>query len=65
METLIVRPENKTQSNAIKAVLKALNVSFEKQEEAYDAKFVSKIKKSAAEFDAGKYKTIKTEDLWK
>lgn len=58
METLIVRPGNKAQSNAVKAILKALNGSFEKQEEVYNAKFANKIKKSDAEFDDGKYETI-------
>ncbi|SDG21454.1 hypothetical protein SAMN05421827_104152 [Pedobacter terrae] len=31
METLIVHPENKAQLNAVKQVLKAMTVSFEKR----------------------------------
>ncbi|WP_345231547.1 DUF2683 family protein [Olivibacter ginsenosidimutans] len=47
METFIVYPENKAQANAIKAILKALNVSFQKTTEhrTYDEDFVKKIKK--------------------
>lgn len=66
METFIVHPENKTQANAIKAVLKALNISFERtSEKMYDPDFVKKIKKSETQFENGQFQTIKTEDLWK
>ena len=34
METLIVEPQNKKQLNAIKAFLKALNVSFRREDES-------------------------------
>ena len=66
METFIVHPENKTQANTVKAVLKALNVSFEKtSDKAYNPSFVKKIEKSEEEFRNGQFKTVKTEDLWK
>jgi hypothetical protein len=66
METFIVHTENKTQANAIKAVLKALNVTFEKtNEKPYNPQFVKKIKKSDEEYKAGRFKTVKTEDLWR
>ncbi|SEK78146.1 DUF2683 family protein [Parapedobacter koreensis] len=66
METFIVHPENKAQANAIKAVLKAMNISFEKTSgKTYDPSFVKKIKKSEEEFRNGQFKSIKTEDLWK
>lgn len=66
METFIVHPENKDQANALKAVLKAMNISFEKASDSnYDPGFVKKIKKSEKEFENGQSKTIKTEDLWK
>ena len=66
METLIVHPENKEQATAIKAVLKALNIAFErKTEHTYNSAFVKKIKKSEEDFEKGQFKTLKTEDLWK
>ncbi|SFB91817.1 hypothetical protein SAMN05421747_10295 [Parapedobacter composti] len=66
METFIVHTENKAQANAIKAVLKASNITFEKTtEKPYNSEFVKKIQKSDQEYKAGQFKTIKTEDLWK
>ncbi len=64
METLIVHPDNEAQLTAVKAVLKALNISFEKKK-YYDSDFVKKIKDSETSFRKGKFKTVKTEDLWK
>lgn len=64
METLIVHPDNEAQLTAVKAVLKALNVSFEKKKD-YDPDFVKKIKDSEISFRKGKFKTVNTEDLWK
>ena len=38
----------------------------EKEEECpYDKKFMAKTERSRKEFEAGKYKAIKVEDLWK
>ncbi|WP_390937459.1 DUF2683 family protein [Parapedobacter soli] len=66
METFIVHTENKTQANAIKAVLKALNVTFERTtERPYNSEFVKKIERSDQEYKEGRFKTVKTEDLWK
>ena len=66
METFIVRPANKMQANAIKAVLKALDITFERTtEEPYDSEFVEKIAKSDQEYKEGRFKSIKTENLWK
>ncbi len=60
METLIVHPDNEVQLTAVKA----LNVSFEKKKD-YDPDFVKKIKDSETAFRKGKFKTIRTENLWK
>ena len=65
MESLTIHPENKAQLTAVKAVLKALKISFEKNENSYNPEFVKKIKESEADFANGKFETIKTEDLWK
>ncbi|ADY52887.1 hypothetical protein Pedsa_2339 [Pseudopedobacter saltans DSM 12145] len=63
METLIVRPENKEQLEAIKAFLKALKINFEKKEytENYDPEFVKTIKVAEERAD---YKTIDPHNLW-
>ena len=42
---------------------KALNIPFEKSN--YNAAFVAKIKKGDKDRKLGKYKVIKTEDLWR
>jgi len=65
METLIVHPENKAQLNAIKQVLKAMKISFEKKEKPYNPEFVAKIQESDQNYKDGKFKIIKVEDLWK
>jgi hypothetical protein len=43
METLTIHPENSDQLEAVKAVLKALKIPFERQESPYDNEFVKKI----------------------
>lgn len=65
MQTLIVQPKNRKELAAVKAALKALGVSFKKEEvePPYDAEFVAKIERSKAEVRAGKTTTVKPEDL--
>jgi DNA-dependent RNA polymerase auxiliary subunit epsilon len=54
------------QIDAIKAVLKALNIKFEvAKEKPYNPEFVTKIQESKAQYKKGNYAVIKTEDLWK
>ena len=65
MESITIYPENKAQLTAVKAVLKALKISFEKADNTYNPEFVKKIKDSEKDFKNGNFKTIKTEDLWK
>ncbi|MCX2433281.1 MULTISPECIES: DUF2683 family protein [unclassified Pedobacter] len=65
METLIVHPENKAQLNAVKQVLKAMKISFEKEEKPYNPEFVAKIQESDQNYRDGKFKIIKVDDLWK
>lgn len=58
--------ENDSQLDAIKAFMKALKIKFEVQKESpYDQSFVTKILKGDEEFKKGKFKAIKTSDLWK
>lgn len=65
MATVIAHPESKEKLAALKAFMKALNISFEENKSPYNAKFVNKINQSNNDFEAGKFKAIKTDDLWK
>ncbi len=65
MAILIAHPENKEKSAALKAVMKALGIRFEETESPYNPEFVEKIVRSEEDFKAGKFKAIKTDDLWK
>ena len=62
MEAITIHPENKEQFSAIKAMLKAFKIPFEKNGEGdtYDPAFVEKIKK--AEEDTEGTITLKTEE---
>lgn len=69
MQTLIIHPDNKEKLEAVKAVLKALNVLFEtKSEKPYNPEFVKKILAGDKDYKAGKGKKITVEELdslWK
>lgn len=65
MQSIIVHPENKAQLAALKAIFKAMKISFEKKEDTYNPEFVEKIIQSDQDYKEGRYTTIKTEDLWK
>ncbi len=66
METLIVRPKNQKQLATVEAVLKALNVAFQKEEKSqYNSEFVAKILEGSKEIAEGKGTKIPLEDLWK
>ncbi len=63
METLIVRPENKKQLAALKAVMKALNITYEKEKAHYDPEFVAKIQESRAQVKRGETRVIDIDSL--
>ncbi len=70
MQTLIVQPESSDKLEAVKAVLKALKVKFVAQdapegENFYSDEFEDKMKRAEADKKAGRFKAIKTADLWK
>lgn len=66
METLIVQPKGKKQLATVKAVLKALDVTFKKEKGShYNPEFVAKILKGSKEISEGKGTKIPLEDLWK
>ncbi|GGB22456.1 MULTISPECIES: DUF2683 family protein [Mucilaginibacter] len=67
METFIVHPENKEQSAAVKAFLKALKINFEKHDQgSYNAEFVEQVLAGETARKAGKKGVrVNTDDLWK
>jgi hypothetical protein len=64
--TIIAHPKNKKQEAAIEAVLKALNVSFQKDDGApYNPEFVAEIKESLADVKKGNYTALDpSKSLW-
>lgn len=65
METLVIHPKNKKQPDAIKAVLKALEIDFKKEEKPYRPDFVEKIRRGEQAFQEGKGVKVDIENLWK
>jgi len=65
METIILKYDKKNASieKALELML-TLGVEIEKAPN-YNPDFVKKIEESERQFKNGKYKTIKTADLWK
>ncbi|HTE00668.1 MAG TPA: DUF2683 family protein [Mucilaginibacter sp.] len=53
MDALIVYPENKEQLTALKAVMKAMKVSFEQKSEIYPNHVIDGVKESLKEADEG------------
>jgi len=66
MEIIIAHPQNTEKLKAVKAVLKALDISFEtKADSTYDPAFVSKILQGQQDIKNGKGTKIKVQNLWK
>jgi hypothetical protein len=67
METVIMHPKNKEQLDALKAVAKALKVTFETdRNSAYDPAFVAKVLAGEKEKNEGKKGLrVDVENLWK
>ena len=66
MQTLLIFPEKRKEMQAVKAVLKALNVRFEeKDEDVYDPEFVAKIEEGRREIAEGKGVKMDIKSLWK
>ncbi|MCZ4224397.1 DUF2683 family protein [Pedobacter rhodius] len=65
METLIVHPENKAQLSALKAFMKAFNISFEENKQPYNAEFVEKMKVSKQQAKEGNTIKVSLDDIWK
>lgn len=67
METLIIQPKTKEESNLFEQLAKVLKVPLKKTKDKspYNPKFVEKIKQSEKNFEAGNFTAVKIEDLWK
>jgi hypothetical protein len=53
MDALIVYPENKEQLTALKAVMKAMKVTFEQKSEVYPDHVINGVKESLKQSDEG------------
>lgn len=65
MSTLIVHPENKEQLSALKAFLKAFNITFEENKQPYNEKFVAKMKVSKSQAASGETVKVTLDEIWK
>jgi len=54
MDALIVYPENRKQLTALKAVMKAMKISFEQKSEIYPDYVINGVKESLKEANEGK-----------
>ena len=62
MDALIVYPENNEQLNALKAVMKAMKISFEQKSDVYPDHVIAGVRKSLRQADEGQlipYKGIR------
>ena len=59
MDALIVYPENRQQLDALKAVMKAMKVSFEQKKEVYPDHVLAGVKEALQQIDEGKGKPYK------
>ncbi|MFC4212128.1 DUF2683 family protein [Pedobacter lithocola] len=65
MGTLIVHPENKEQLSALKAFMKAFNITFEENKQPYNADFNNKMKISKQQAKDGKTVKLSLDEIWK
>ncbi len=68
MEAITIHPQNGKQLQAIKAVLKAMKIPFEKfkiKESLYDSEFVKMIEESEQQVKEGKTKYLSMDELAK
>lgn len=68
MEAITIHPKDEEQLTAIKYLLKIMKIPFDDSKEErdfYNPEFEAKMEKAAEDKKAGRYKAIKTEDLWK
>ena len=65
METIVVHPDNKEQSEALKTFMKAFKISFEEEPSSYDPEFVAMVLQGDEDLKAGKGVKVDVDNLWK
>lgn len=68
MEAIIIHSIDEEQSKVIKYILNTLNVPFNKtkvKENFYNEDFNAKMERASLDKKEGRFKAIKTENLWK
>ena len=64
MNDIIVKPKNKAQKEALKELLKKMEIEFEDvRMEIYNPEFVADVIKAKKEAEAGKYTVVDVENL--
>ncbi|MFZ1561293.1 MAG: DUF2683 family protein [Saprospiraceae bacterium] len=64
MNDIIVKPKNKAQKEALKEVLKKMEIEFEDvKKEIYNPEFVHDVMIAKEEVEAGKYAVIDVDNL--
>ena len=66
METILIRPKSKEQIKVFEEMAKALKIPFElKEDSRYKPEFIAMVRKADKDFESGKGKKIKLDDIWK
>lgn len=63
MYNILLRPKNKKQFKAIKALVKAFEIDFQ-EEEIYSPEFIAKMKEGDEDIKNGRTTKIKPADIW-
>jgi len=61
MTAILIKPKDRSQAAAIKKILKALDIPFERSEPSYNPDFVEKIQQAEEEIEKGKVTRISKE----
>ncbi len=64
MDSILIAPKTKKEFDLLTQILKSMKIAFQ-IEKPYNKEMVKKIEKSRNEYKSGKFKSIKTADLWK
>lgn len=70
MDTLTIYPKSKKQITALKTIFEEMGIPFKekassKEASPYNDEFEAKMQRASEDKKAGRYKAIKTSDLWK
>ena len=65
MEILIVHPDSKEKLTTLKAIMKALKISYREEKSPYNAEFVAKVLQGDKDIKAGRTKKITLDDICK